>query len=155
MTRHMEWKRLATGVGCALLLGTAACEDDLPPVFEVPGTGNVEGLVFLDADRSGTYDPSAGDRLLNNVNVRLVERGTNQTLARGQARSDSTGRFNITGVQVGTHQLVIDTAGVGAGVSFCQNPIPVTINVSETLFQQIGARGGCVITISEAEALSE
>ncbi|HSJ08586.1 MAG TPA: hypothetical protein VK928_01705 [Longimicrobiales bacterium] len=140
----------------ALLLvvaGATACADDPAPLFEIPGTGAIEGQLFLDANRDGRYDPSDGDRLLSNVGVRLLERGTSQTIAGSQTSTDAAGRFRLATVPVGSHDLAIDTTGVGAGVAFCQNPVPVTVFLNESLFQQVAARGGCVISIAEAELL--
>jgi hypothetical protein len=146
-------RRGATRLLCAALVvgAVAACDNDIEPVFVVPGSGSVEGLLFLDADRNGLYDPSAGDRLLPNVNVRVLERGTTSVLAGATAKTDATGRFTIASVPVGSHELSIDTTGVGAGVAFCQNPIPLTVFLNETRFQEVAARGGCIITIAEAE----
>jgi hypothetical protein len=135
----------------ALALGAVACDDDPAPLYEIPGSGSVEGLVFLDADRDGRFDPSAGDVLLPNVNVRLRVRGTQQILANGETQTDANGRFELTNVAVGTHDLAIDTAGLGGIVAFCQNPIPVNIFLNEEQFQPVAGRGGCVITIAEAE----
>ena len=146
-------RRAATTLLCAgLALAAAACEDEPAPLFEVPGTGGVEGLVFLDVDRDARFDPSAGDMLLPNVTVRLLVRGTSQVLANGQTQTDASGRFQLTGIAIGTHDLAIDTAGIGTGVAFCQNPLPVNVYLNETQFQSIAARGGCVIAIAEAEA---
>jgi hypothetical protein len=156
VTRHFERaRRRAAAVLCAVvLLVGAGCSDDPEPVFAIPGTGSVEGLLFLDTDQDGRYDPSAGDRLLPDVNVRLLARGTDQVLAGSDAQTDASGRFTISNVAVGTHELSIDTTGIGAGVFFCQNPIPVSVFLNESFFQTVAARGGCVITIAEAEALA-
>jgi DNA/RNA endonuclease YhcR with UshA esterase domain len=138
--------------GAALLaFGAVACADDPAPVFEIPGTGSVEGLVFFDADRDARFDPSSGDRALSGVTVRLLERGTMDVLAGGQTQTNASGRFELTGVPAGTHDLRIDTAGLGAGVAFCQNPVPVSVFISEKQFSSVAARAACIITIAEAE----
>jgi hypothetical protein len=148
-------KTLGRGARAALfavaVMGAAACEDDVPPPFEIAGTGSIEGLLFLDFDRNGLYDPSAGDRLLPDVNVQLYERGTQNLIAGANSTTDASGRFAIDSVLPGSHELLVDTAGIGAGVFFCQNPIPVDIFLNETRFEPVAARGGCVITIAEAE----
>src|SRR5687768_7962688 len=105
------------------VIAAVACSDEVDPPFEVAGTGSLEGVIFLDADRNGRFDPSSGDRLLPNVRVRLQQRGTSQVIAGGQATTAASGRFTLTGLPVGSHELAIDTVGIGAGVAFCQNPI--------------------------------
>lgn len=150
--RHMKQAGRAGVLLLAAVVG-AACADDPAPLFEIPGSGSVEGQLFLDINGDGNYDPSAGDRLLPNVNVRLQERGTDQVIAGGTGTTDATGRFRLTGVPVGSHDLAIDTTGVGSGVAFCQNPVPVDVFLNETLFRPVAARGGCVISIAEAEAM--
>lgn len=142
----------------ALSIGAlaVACGNDEPaPPFEVNGTGTLEGLLFFDANRDGIFDPSAHDSVLGNVNVSLRERGTTSVIAGSTTSTNVAGRFTLTGLPVGTHDLVIDTTGIGNGVAFCQNPIPVTIYVNEPQFSNVAARAGCVITIAEAEAKAQ
>lgn len=145
---------LAGALSLSVLL--SACADGEPaPPFEVDGSGTLEGLLFLDVNRDGIFDPSAGDRALSNVNVSLRERGGTAVIANATGKTNTVGRFLISGVPIGTHDLVVDTAGVGAGVAFCQNPIPVTIFLNESQFSNVAARAGCVITIAEAEAKAQ
>jgi hypothetical protein len=134
--------------GAVLLFG---CKDDPAPVFEVAGSGGLEGLVFLDNDVNGRFDPSAGDLPLPNVRVSVRERGTAQVIAGTTVQTNASGRFQVSNLPIGTHDLTIDTVGLGATRVFCQNPIPITVFLNETQFQEVAARGGCVITIAEAE----
>jgi hypothetical protein len=151
--RKLNMGALATRlVVLAAVLATAACSDETEPAFQVTGTGSVEGLVFFDADKNGSYDPSAGDTLLKNVSVSLRERGTQQTLANGTGQTNASGRFVLTGVAPGSHSLVIDTATAG-GVRFCSNPVPVDVFISESQFVNVGGRVACIITIAAAEQL--
>ena len=134
-----------------LALAVAACEDDPAPLFEIPGTGSLEGFVFFDADRNGLFDPSAGDSIVRGARLSLRERGTAQTLAGGTATSGTNGRFTITGIRPGTHDLVVDTTSIPAGMRFCQNPVPVDVRIGESQFQNLGGRIACIISIAEAE----
>jgi hypothetical protein len=144
--------RLGTMMLIALAgAAVAACDDDPAPLFEIAGTGAVEGFVFFDADRNGIFDPSAGDYVLPDARVELRERGTQQTLAGGTATAGSDGRFVIANVRPGTHDLVVDTLSIPAGTRFCQNPVPVDVRISETSFRNLSGRIACIVTIAEAE----
>ncbi|CAN5853202.1 hypothetical protein BH23GEM9_BH23GEM9_18230 [soil metagenome] len=145
----MSYKR---SMGVLLLaLVVAACDTEPAPVFEPQGTGTLEGFVFFDADRNGIFDPSAGDSVLGNVRVSLLERGTTRTLANGSAQSGADGRFVISNVRPGTHSLRIDTASVPAGTRFCVNPVDVSIRIGERNFRPLGGSAACIISIAEAE----
>jgi hypothetical protein len=137
----------------ALLWLAAACATDPAPPFVITGTGGLEGLVFFDADRSGSYDPAAGDDVVVGATVLARERGTGQTLSGGQAVTGADGRFVIAGLPPGTHDLFVDTATTPAGVFFCQNPLPATVEIDLVRFLAVTGRGGCVIPILDAEAL--
>ncbi len=143
----MRYLLLAGIVGMA-----AACSDDPEPGFAVEGTGSLEGLLFFDADKNGSFDPSAGDRPLPNVRVNVLARGTQATLANGSGQTDANGRFVLSGIAPGSHSLVIDTASAG-GVKFCLNPLPVSVFISERQFLNVSGRQACIVTIAAAEQL--
>lgn len=137
----------------ALLCLAAACAADPAPAYVIAGTGGLEGLVFFDADRNGSYDPAAGDDLVAGATVLARERGTTQTLSGGQAVTGADGRFTIAGLPPGTHDLFVDTTTTPAGIFFCRNPSPATVEVDLVRFLAVTGRGGCVIPILDAEAL--
>jgi hypothetical protein len=147
-------RRYGVGVLCAMLvLGTAAaCDSEPAPQFAIEGTGNLQGLLFFDANNDGLFDPSAGDTALKNVHVLVQERGTTSTIAGGSALTDANGRFSLTSLPIGSHALAIDTAGVGTSVVFCQNPVPVDVFISETQFVSVNGKTGCLVTIFVAES---
>jgi hypothetical protein len=136
----------------AVAILSGACSTEPAPPFSVEGTGNLSGLVFLDRDQNGVYDPSAGDSALSNLHLLVRSRGTTLTLPGADVRTDAAGRFSITGLPAGTQSLQIDTTGVGSDISFCINPVPVSIYIDETQFVKVDARNGCVVTISVASA---
>jgi len=142
------------GLTLALLLVIGGCDTATAPPFEVSGTGNLSGILFLDRDRSGTFDPSAGDSALGNIHLVVYTRGSNEVLAGADTHSGADGRFSFTNLPAGTHSLQIDTTGNSAVVAFCNNPLPVSIYIDETTFAPVDARGGCVITIVDAELKS-
>jgi hypothetical protein len=139
-------------VTAAVALLAGACSTEPAPPFTVDGTGNLSGIVFLDRDQNGIFDPSAGDSALSNLHLLVRSRGTTLTLPNGDVRTDAAGRFSITGLPAGTQSLQIDTTGVGSEISFCVNPVPVSIYINETQFVKVDARSGCVVTISVASA---
>ncbi len=139
----------------ALLAGAAAaCAPEPAPPFEVNGTGNLSGILYLDRDRSGSFDPSSGDSALDHVHLQVFSRGTSEVLAGADTHSDAQGRFAFAGLPAGTHWLAIDTAGNSAIVAFCNNPLPVSIYLDETTFASVDGRNGCVISIADAEQMS-
>lgn len=153
MFTRRSFRRAALALTCALGLGLAGCEDDLAPQFEVTGTGSVEGLVFFDAVEDGVYDPASGDVPVEGVFVAIQDRGTGQTFSGATATSGTNGRFTVTGLPAGTHDLLVDESTVPEEVSICQNPLQVTVYLDETGFSAIRGRPGCLITIAEAKEL--
>jgi hypothetical protein len=143
--------RVALAAVLAASLTMTACEDNLAPQFQVTGTGDVEGLVFYDVVEDGVYDPASGDVPLPGVTIAVQSRGTGETYSGGNATSSAEGRFAVTGLPAGTHDLFIDTLSVPEGVSICQNPLQVTVNIQETRFSEVRGRAGCLISIAEAK----
>ena len=147
--------RPSAGAAIAFLAALAvACESDLAPQFDITGTGAVEGLVFFDVAEDGVFDPASGDIPIQGVGVAVQDRGTGTTFAGGTALSGANGRFEVTGLPAGTHDLLIDTLTVPDGVSICQNPLQVTVNPAETRFSVVRGRAGCLITILAAKELA-
>jgi hypothetical protein len=136
----------------ALTAGLAACDTGPAEPFRIEGAGAIEGLVFFDANRDGRFDPSSGDSLLPGVRVELRQRGTQQTLANGQATTSATGRFRIDNIPLGTHSLYVDTLALPAGMRLCQNPRSASVYSGESGFVSLNAVAACLITIAEARA---
>lgn len=147
-------RRALAGAALAGLatLALAGCESDLAPQHEVTGSGGIEGLVFFDAAEDGVYDPASGDEPVPGVVVAVQDRGTGETFSGGTATSGADGRFVVSGIPPGTHDLLVDETTVPDEVSICQNPLQVTVNIDETGFREVRGRPGCLITIAEAKA---
>lgn len=142
------WLRaLAFGV---FALGAVACSDDPADPFEITGTGSVEGFLYFDSNRDGVFDPSAGDEAVSGVQVAVRNRGTTQNFATGT--SNASGRFSMASIPPGTHDLYMVESTIPTGVSFCQNPVPVSVYLEEPAFKDVAGLNGCVISIAEAKA---
>lgn len=136
----------------AFVLG--GCDPEIAPPFEVEGTGGVEGRVFYDADEDGVYSPTAGDTALSDIQLVVRERSTEQTFNDATVTTDDDGRFNVTDLPLGTHDLFIDTLTAPPSLRFCQNPLPVSIYDNEMSFEAVSGQASCLITVAEAEALA-
>lgn len=146
-------QRMIGGWGVLVLaaLAVTACDQDPAPPFEIEGTGGVEGFLFYDADQDGSFSAVAGDYEVAGADVVIFERGTQQAFSGASATTDAGGRFTVTGLPAGTHDLMIDTTTTPSEVAFCQNPVPVTVYLGEVPRYDVAGRGGCVISIAEAE----
>lgn len=152
--RDFSWIRLLrVSLGLTAGLAFAGCAEIAPPI-DVDGTGDIEGLVFFDASEDGVFDPSDGDSAVAGVGIVVRNRGTAEAFANGTATSGTDGRFAVTGMPLGTHDMFIDTLTVPSGMAICQNPLRVSVYDSETAFQSVNGRPGCLITILDAKNLA-
>jgi len=74
-------------------------------VLSVSTTGIVKGLIYFDMD--GNLAPTAGDDSVKNLHVKLVARGTGDSVT--AAISLVTGGYRMIDVPVGTYRIVVDT----------------------------------------------
>ena len=89
---------------CLLVLLTvmlSACGDGPDPI-EVPGTGWVGGVAYVDRDGDGAL--TAADAPIAGVLAGLVLESTGDTVARATSRADGT--FVLPNVPVGRYRLV-------------------------------------------------
>ncbi|TVP53595.1 MAG: hypothetical protein EA351_14995 [Gemmatimonadales bacterium] len=142
----------------ALLLGVfaflfllAGCSDDPAPPFTISGEGDIDGFLYLDNERTGLFDPSDGDQPLAGVSLEVRERGTPRAFSGGQVTSGSDGRFAVSGLPPGTHDLWVDTGTLPEGALVCRNPLPVSIYRFEAAAVLLGAEPVCLITIQAAK----
>lgn len=92
------------------LLSLLACENaGEGRILSIEATGLVNGLVFFDGN--GNRAPDGPDSALADVGVRLVLRGTRDTLA--SVRSDASGAYRMTDVPVGRYRIVVDAGAFG------------------------------------------
>lgn len=135
-----------------LMLALVACDPETAPPFQIEGSGSIEGLLFLDVERDGLFDPGDGDEPLAGVQIEVRERGTPRAFG-SPVTTDSQGRFQVDGLPPGTHDLLVIESSVPEGVQVCQNPVQVSVYRNEPAPVSIGARDACLITIAEAREL--
>ncbi|MGK7313584.1 MAG: carboxypeptidase-like regulatory domain-containing protein, partial [Candidatus Longimicrobiales bacterium M2_2A_002] len=101
-------QRMAAGWGVLALaaLAVTACDPDPAPPFEIEGTGGVEGFLFFDANKDAAFSTLDGDFPVVGADVGIFERGTEQAFSGGTATTNANGRFTVTGLPAGTHDLV-------------------------------------------------
>lgn len=151
MDRRNTTHRWLVAAALVAAIGAGACDDELAAPVAIIGVGGIEGLVFFDVSEDGFFDPVAGDVAVAGVNIEVRNRGTSQTFGSGTSGAD--GRFAIGNLPGGTHDMVIDTLSVPAGISICQNPLQVTVNPEQVGFTEVRGRPGCLITIGEVKDL--
>lgn len=144
-------RRALGGAVLLAVLGVAGCGDDIPPLFEPEGEGAIEGLLYYDADRNGTFNPMGGDFALEDVTVEVRRRNTGEVLANGQDVTGPDGRFNLTSLELGTHDLFVRFPEELGAV--CQNPLPVSVFINETTSVRVAGQESCLIQIAEAREL--
>ncbi len=83
-------------------------------ILTVKATGLVTGLVYFDANGTKAYEPTGGDNVLAAVGIRLLAKGTSDTVAR--ATTASTGVFKVANLPVGSYTLVVDTTTFGDSI---------------------------------------
>lgn len=145
--------RWLVGAAMVAVVASAACDDELAAPVSIVGAGAIEGLIFFDVSEDGFFDPVAGDQVVAGVNIAIRNRGTSETFGSGTSGAD--GRFLIGNLPGGTHDMVIDTLSVPAGISICQNPLEVTVNPNETRFAEVRGRPGCLITIAAVKEFAD
>ena len=143
-------RRVSTRRAVALLAAAgalAACDAEQTPQF-APETGQLSGVVFLDADNDGLFTPTQGDALRPGAIVRIVERGARTGAPLAVDTADAQGRIAVN-VKAGTHDLLVDSASI-APAFFCGGQ-RATVRSAEPAFANVFVRGGCVIRIDTAK----
>lgn len=144
--------RAGSVAGLVAAIGLTACDEPTPPQFQIEGQGTLEGRLFLDEEKDGFFDPSAGDQPLAGVRLILLDRGSEQVLA-GPITTDEQGRFSFGEVSPGTHHLLVlgdEDESLPFEAVVCRNPLPVSVFRAEPSSIDIAAQEACLITIAEA-----
>lgn len=131
------------------LLALAACDDDIADPIEIEGQGTVSGLLYFDVNRDGFFEPIEGDSALVGVPVWLQVRGTDQVVSGTETTTDAQGRFTITNVPVGTHDVVFESDALD-GAIICNAPRQVSVRISEVTALSVSGQESCLIDIAEA-----
>jgi hypothetical protein len=92
------------------------------------------GQVYFDAN--GNHVMDAGDPPRGALGVRLVARGTRDTVAR--AMSNALGVYAIVGVPVGDYQVVVDTSSLGDSMRVVQVDTVFRLHPRDSTVLRIG-----------------
>lgn len=148
-TRLSTAAALLSGLTLAATLFVSGClgtEEDR--VLGINATGTVEGAVFFDVN--GDRELDLGDTPQPDIGVRLLVRGTRDTLAR--VTSDATGGFAVT-LPVGSYNVAVDSASVADSVQVVKiDPTSFSVRQGDTVTSLI-AVSFAKVTIAEARAL--
>lgn len=126
--------------------GCLGTEEDR--VLGITATGTVEGVVFFDVN--GDRELDLADTPQPDVGVRLLVRGTRDTLAR--VTSDATGGF-VVSLPVGSYNVAVDSASVADSVQVVKiDPPSFDVQLGDTVTSLI-ALSFPKVTIAEARAL--
>jgi hypothetical protein len=120
----------------SLLAGAVGCQNaGEGNILSISATGVVNGLVFVDRNGNRTLD--LADTILSNLPVRLVARGTRDTVAKGA--SSATGAFHFTGVPIGGYAVAVDTTLLGDSLRITRlDSATLTVRPNDTISVQIG-----------------
>jgi len=92
--------------------GLAACSNaGQDRVLSLKATGLVRGFVYFDANGSRAFEPAGGDSALPRITIRLLAKGTTDTVA--SATTATTGVYQLAAMPVGNYVIAVDTAGFG------------------------------------------
>lgn len=116
----------------------------------ITATGIARGLVYLDANGSGSFD--AGDAPLVGVRVRLILPISNDTVVRATTGADGT--FRVDAVPVGSYSVVVDPSSVGDSASLrrvTQGPLTLRPNDSVSVEAVVGYS---TLTVGQVRTIS-
>ena len=131
--RERTWGRAAALLaGLMALLGCPNAGDQR--VLGVDATGIVNGVVFFDANGSGQNDQ--GDVGFSGLTVRLIARGTVDTVA--SVTTNSSGVWRRADLPVGTYHVVVDTATAGDTVHVFPTDTLVTVPPYDSVLVSVG-----------------
>jgi hypothetical protein len=145
----MRTRRFITLAALATGAGLAACDDEQDPLFRPDGEGTISGIAFYDVTRNNIYDPESGDTLLRGVTIRVTSRGDTAVVLR-EGVTDNQGRFTITNLPPGTHDVIARPSAGQSGFAFCR-PVATSVYRNESAFASLAARVACVQPIAQVE----
>ena len=131
------------------ILTLGACDDDIADPIVLDEQGSISGLLYFDVNRDGAFEPIEGDSALAGVPVWLQVRGTDQVVSGSETTTDAQGRFTITNVPVGTHDIVFESDAL-EGAIICNAPRQVSVRISEVTALSVSGQESCLIDIAEA-----
>lgn len=131
------------------VLAVACLNTNEDKVLSISATGTVQGQVYLDANGNLTFD--ASEPGLPGIGVRLLVRGTPDTIARAATTAD--GIFRLSRVAVGVYDITLDPSSLGdSGQVVNVDPSLIDVRPDDSVSVTI-AVSFAQLTVSEARAL--
>ena len=137
MPRRLPTALAALTALTALGVGASACANaGEDRILGITGTGVVNGFAFFDRNGNRVADQTV-DTAMVGVRVALVARGTRDTAA--TATSGADGTFRVSGLPVGTYEIVIDSGTFGDSILVVrQDSATVTVPPADSVFFRFG-----------------
>lgn len=144
----LQYARPFAGALLACSALVAACSDATQiELLEIPGSGAVAGVAFLDLDFTGTFSP--GDEPVSGISVELL--AGSSTVVAGSAVTDSIGIFTIDEIPTGDYRVRFAEGVVGDTLEAVGADSTISVITGDTAIVSIGAN---YPTVSLAEALA-
>ena len=113
-----------------LTLALAACTENSPDPIDIPTTGAVRGVAYIDRNGNGTLEANI-DGPLQGIGVSVVPFGT--TSGPTKATTDNLGTFAIKNLKVGDYAVSVDNASVPDSLRVSKiDSVRVTVTVRDT-----------------------
>lgn len=132
------------------LAGTSCEHAGEDRVLAVEAIALVLGIAYFDANGNRAVD--ASDTPHPGLGVRLVARGTRDTVAK--VTSDANGAYAIIGIPVGDYRVVVDTTTLGDTIQVVRvDPPEIRLRPGDSVLVQVGVSFP-IVSVQQARGLT-